>query len=398
LVGIFLFYILPESVLRYIWVGEDIKIIIVAFIASFIFHQFWPIAHKMAEASRQTLKLYIISIITNVIHLICISIFLFYEKNSIALIFCIIGAEWLVASIFVARLYKYKSKNDVKVDNLRVIFAKYSKYCLPLAPYTIIGFFYSIGDKWMLQNWSGSVEQSYFGIGLRFSGIALLATSALLAIFWKEVAVLYKKGEFNLLEELFNKTILGLYIFTSIIVALILPWSSSIVEIFLGDEYSDGILTITILLIYPVHQCIGQITGSFLYAIEYTKLQSLIGCIFMITSLFSCYILLSPNNHLFGGVQLGSFGLAINVVVINFIFTNITLYYIYKNLNWEKKFSFQLIFLLFILLTSGAKYILSIYFESFYTELSLYIIIFSFLIIYTVVRFKNIIKIKLLYV
>ena len=324
-------------------------------------------------------KLHIISIVTNVLHLLIIIFLWIAENNSLKLIFTIICIEWLIAGIIASRLYNHSDTYSGSNTSIRNIFFKYYKFCLPLAPYTIIGFVYSIGDKWMLQNWSGSIEQAYFGIGLRFSGIALLATTALLAIFWKEVAVLHKKGDFNLLEELFNKTTLGLYIFTSIIVALILPWSSFIVEIFLGDEYSDGILTITILLIYPVHQCIGQITGSFLYAIEYTKLQSLIGCIFMITSLLSCYILLSPNNLLLGGLKLGSVGLAINVVFMNIIFTNITLYYIYKKLNWRKKFFFQLIFLIFVLLTSSTKFILDIYFESLYIVLSFYIIIFSFL-------------------
>ena len=284
--GIFLFYIIPSKLLEYVWLGEKLDILLVAFFASFTFQQFWPIAYKMAEASKQTLKLHIISIVTNVLHLLIIIFLWITENNSLKLIFTIICIEWLIAGIVASRLYIHRDTSISSNASIRNIFLKYYKFCVPLAPYTIIGFFYSIGDKWMLQNWFGSIEQSYFGIGLRFSGIALLATSALLAIFWKEVAVLHEKGDFNLLEELFNKTTFGLYIFTSIIVALILPWSSSIVEIFLGDEYSDGILTITILLIYPVHQCIGQITGSFLYAIEYTKLQSLIGCIFMITSLF----------------------------------------------------------------------------------------------------------------
>ena len=391
LVGLLIFYVLPESILAYIWLGEDIEIIIVSFIASFIFHQFWPIAHKMAEASRQTYKLYIITIITNVIHLICISILLFYEKNSIVLIFCIVGVEWLIASILVARLYKFKNENDVKVDNIRVIFVKYLRYCLPLAPYTIIGFFYSIGDKWMLQNWSGSVEQSYLGIGLRFSSIALLSTSALLSIFWKEVAVLYENNDLEKLEQIFSKTISSMYLITSIAVVFILPWSSSIINICLGSEYSEGILTITLLLLYPVHQCIGQITGSFLYAVEYTKLQSVIGCIFMLTSLLGYYIVLSPTFFSFEGFRLGSVGLACNIILMNIIFSNISLFYIYKKFGWKKRFGFQFIFIPLVGITLILKFVLGIYLNNFFIIFFIYSIFILAVLFAFYRRFKNVI-------
>ena len=166
---------------------------------------------------------------------------------------------------------------------------------------------------------------------------------------------------------------MGLYFLTSLIVALVLPWLPTIIQLFLGEEYTDGIFTIILLFMYPVHQCIGQIAGSFLYAVEFTKPQSLIGCIFMLTSLLSSYILLSPINISFFGYNLGSVGLAVNIVVMNFIFTNISLFYIYNKFKWKKNFSFQFVLPIFILVTISTKLFLDLFIESFF---------FSFCVVY----------------
>ena len=104
--GIILFYINPLNVLEHVWFGEKLDLLIVAYIASFSFHQFWPIAYKIAEASRKTLILHIILNVTNVVHLI-ILIFLFVlEIQSLEFIFTIISIEWFIASMIASRLYK----------------------------------------------------------------------------------------------------------------------------------------------------------------------------------------------------------------------------------------------------------------------------------------------------
>ena len=52
----------------------------------FSFHQFWPIAYKIAEASRKTLILHIILNVTNVVHLIILILFVL-EIQSLEFIF-----------------------------------------------------------------------------------------------------------------------------------------------------------------------------------------------------------------------------------------------------------------------------------------------------------------------
>ena len=158
LFGLFLFciYIIPINYLNKVWLGEKREVIFFAFIASFMFHQMWPITYKMAEASKKTLPLHVISITTNIMHLVVIIYFWFFNINSLSFIFIIIATEWLIAGFLASRLYIYGINNSDN-DNILYIIKKYYKFCLPLFPYTILTFFYSIGDKWMLQNWSGSV-------------------------------------------------------------------------------------------------------------------------------------------------------------------------------------------------------------------------------------------------
>ena len=184
----------------------------------------------------------------------------------------------------------------------------------------------------MLQNWSGPVEQSYLGIGLRFSAIALLSTNALLAIFWKEITSLLNRGDLGKLEELFNKTILSIYIFTSLIVVLTLPWTSLLIDILLGDQYNNGLHNIYSFAL-PSTSILGSNHEHFLICCRMYKTTIRYWmCVFMLFSLISCYVILSPDLYFIRGFQLNSIGVAVNIVVCNLIFTNVSLYYIYKNL------------------------------------------------------------------
>jgi hypothetical protein len=88
-----------------------------------------------------------------------------------------------------------------------------------------------------------------------------------------------------------------------------------------------------IMALYPIHQTLGQFNGTFFLGISHTKLYSKIGVTFMLIGLPLTYIMIAPLN-LFG-LNLGSTGLAIKMVMLNLIGVNVELWFIAKLLNFS---------------------------------------------------------------
>ena len=73
---------------------------------------------------------------------------------------------------------------ESKAENSADIFKEFKVYCAPLVLYTIVGFFYTFLDYWLLQYFGGSIEQGYYSVGYRFSAIVIIATTSVSNIFF----------------------------------------------------------------------------------------------------------------------------------------------------------------------------------------------------------------------
>ena len=76
--------------------------------------------------------------------------------------------------------------NTEKFDR-KIVFQKYYDYCLPLFLASLIGFIYEFANRWMLQNFGGSEEQAFYGIGYQFSAVGFLITMSLAISFGRKL-------------------------------------------------------------------------------------------------------------------------------------------------------------------------------------------------------------------
>jgi hypothetical protein len=79
----------------------------------------------------------------------------------------------------------------------------------------------------------------------------------------------------------------------------------------------------------------GQVGGTMLYASEKVSIQSIIGMSFMIGSMIVTYWVLAPSDAFVPGLGLGSEGLALKMVTMQFIQVNFTAYIISRIWHWE---------------------------------------------------------------
>jgi O-antigen/teichoic acid export membrane protein len=281
-------------------------------------------------------------------HLAVVYLLWVLEQLAIPLLFIALAVEWGLASWFAIKIHNNNQESDeLNVegdDTVASVWSEFWKYCLPLIPYAWLGFFYQFADRWMLQHWGGDSEQAYYALAKQFAVISLLATSSMLRIFWKEISEAYYQNNLERVRRLYKSISHILYSIGAIITGALIPWSEEILELFVGIAYLDGATTLMLMLIYPVHQSMGQIGATILYATKEVGLQTILGMIFMIISLVVAYFMMAPiNSEILPGMGLASQGLAWKMVVLQVIQVNILAWFIARKFDWKFDWSFQFI-------------------------------------------------------
>jgi O-antigen/teichoic acid export membrane protein len=200
------------------------------------------------------------------------------------------------------------------------------EYTQPLILYSFVGFLVAFLDRWLLQFIGGSVEQGFYGISLKLGTLAYLFTNAMTPVLTREFAFAHEKNDFERLRNLFKK--IQFFLFLASITGIFISIQSyNIIEVIGGEKYKDAILPIAIMAFSPIHQTFGQLSSSLYLASGNTRLYSKIGIYLMLMGMPVTYICLAPKNFFIPGLELQATGLAIKMVLVQFLATNIMLYF-----------------------------------------------------------------------
>ncbi len=185
-------FITPDNILNNIWLGEEKSLILLALLAVFFQHTVWLAAKSMADSVRETLKVQKLNIFIVFMHFVIIMLLWLVGQIALPAIFVAVAIEWVVAGYVAFRIYKdspqVESESLKDNDTLTSIFNEFWQYCAPLIPYAWLSFAYLFLDRWMLQNWGGSIEQAYYALASQFGVIIILATTSTVHILWKEIS------------------------------------------------------------------------------------------------------------------------------------------------------------------------------------------------------------------
>jgi O-antigen/teichoic acid export membrane protein len=338
---IIILVITPDKWLHILWKGESRQLILIAFIAVFFQHQIWGAIAQIGESQRLTTKVQILGVVIAFIHFVLVVLFLWQDRLSIDLIYYLIIFEFIVAAI-VARLTFPLEFSDEKITFNQTL-KGYWVFCKPLIPYTSLGLIMSFSDTWLLQHFGGAVEQAYYAVALQVSGVSLIFTSAVIRILWKEVAEANESNNKERIVYIYKRINSILFMLGALISGFLLPWTEEIILLLLGDEYIEGVLVMSIMMLYPIHQSLGQINGTMFYALELTKSYSIIGMLGMLISIVFSYLVLAPASADIPGLGLGSIGLGYKMVIVQFIWINFYMWWLARYMNWEYSFLYQVV-------------------------------------------------------
>jgi len=339
LILVIIVLLLPETIKNKIWLGHSTSLIMLALIASFTMRKIWEFTTQIGESIRDTLRVQVRSFTLATFYLISVLLLASYNIMNLQWLFVVNAILYFLFSILYAvMVFKIGEFSTIKSKDFTSYFNDFNEFCYPLIPYTIIGFLYTFADYWLLQRYGGSIQQGYYAIGYRFSTIVLIATTSILQVFWKEISEAYSNKNIERVRLLYSSISKSFFFGGMVISSFVIPYSRQIIDLFLGFSYRDAWLPLSLMFFYPVHQSMGQITGTMLFAMGKTKTASYIGIFFMLISILFAYIILAPKSAIVPGFQMGATGLAIKMIVCQIMGVNISAFfvarYIHISFDW----------------------------------------------------------------
>ena len=316
--------IAPERLLSAIWLNHGRFEILLSFVATFLMNELWEAVGQLGEARRRTVVVQAALTCQAAAHLGLVAVALATERLSATIVFVFLVVEYgsLVAILGPRFLAENLSEAAIPETAASVVHDFYA-FCRPLVVYAFCSLVFLFADRWLLQRFGGARQQGYFGIGQQFSTISLLATNAVLQVFWKEIAAATSGGDIDRARLLYGSTSRALYFVAAWISCLFIPYSAEILAMTLGSDFKGAGYAFSIMLLYPIHQSIGRISGSFLQAAGHTALYSKVSMVALTLSLPLSYLLLAPRSGLVPGLDLGAAGLTVKMVTLNILSVNL---------------------------------------------------------------------------
>lgn len=263
-------------------------------------------------------------------------------------------------------------------------------YCRPLVLANVVAQIIIITMNWALMRWSGAAEQALFGAAWQLNTLVCYVFSPYAELSKREFAVIYKQPE--MLKARYVQALKLMIWLTSYFAVFIGILSSWILPVVYGEKYYGAQLATALIMYYTVYQAWGQICGSFMIAVEHTKLQAAIS---VGSQLFSvALVLLFQFPNFIWPKGLGSVGIALTYVVSNVVVTNVTVAILSKNMNM-KVFNVLAIQMIPVGLCSVTAFFLKCFFDYIVTESTVAVsffkilsagIIYTFLIMYTIIK------------
>lgn len=335
--------ILPSSIFDRIWLGQNREIVLLAFAAVFLQQQVWQTVVQIGEAMRKTVKVQLMNLAVALTYLTAVSLGMEYGRLSVELVLLILIGQYIAAVIVACRLLRKDMEDPIEEEKSSMgILRDYWHYCKPMVVLALVGFAYDFANKWMLQKFGGAAQQGFFQIAYQFSAVSLFATTSILNVFWKEVAHAWEMQDRARISILYRKVSRGLVMLGACVSGLLLPWSEQIVSIFLGSLYVQGWPVLAVMLLYPIHQSMGQIGGAMLLASGQTQRYMFVSVATMLISIPVTYVLLAPaTGGWLLGLEMGALGMACQLVVLGIVSVNVQAWVVAKYGGWKFDWAFQ---------------------------------------------------------
>lgn len=180
------------------------------------------------------------------------------------------------------------------------------------------------GERWMLQFFGGSVEQGFFSLGQKVGMACFLFVTALTPLLMREMAAAHGSNNPRLMAALVDRYAPMIYAVSAWFACFTFAEAPAVVRLFGGAAFAGAVWPVAIMSLYPIHQGYGQVAASVFYAAGETRAYRNLTLITLVPGTALSWFVLAPGD-LFG-LDLGSYGLAVKMVLVQAISVNILLF------------------------------------------------------------------------
>lgn len=286
--------------------------------------------HQISDAYALTVKVEIFFVLQSVLSTACILALYFSDRLNLTTYFI---ANCILSVLVVQSARKVLNANGIRLlehirfdkSEIKSYLSRFYAYSHPLFAHALIVFVVAIGDRWLLQRFSGSVNQGFYNLAFKLGSFLFMFTSSMSGLFSRELSVSHGKGDQAAMRNLFGRYI-PMFFFISAFFAVFIGVNAALVcDIVGGEAYRGAAPVVAILAFYPIYQTYGQLSGSLFLATGQTRRFRNIGAGFEILGLCATFLLIAPRGS--HGLEMGAAGLALKVVSVQFVIVNIQLIY-----------------------------------------------------------------------
>jgi O-antigen/teichoic acid export membrane protein len=314
--------LIPDSWVQQAWKTNARHLVVLALLATFSQAVLWSTVTQMAEARRRTRPAQLVGLVVMAVHFLTVTALAWTGRLGIEIALVLISVEWAIGAVVLFRRLPVARTESPEVS-ARGMWQEFLPFCLPIVPYAAVGFVYEYSDRWLLQNFGGALQQGYFAAALQYGALGALATTAIINVLWKELAEAHYQRRTEAFGTLHRRVSRGLYFLAASVAGGLVPWARELVSLMLGPAFAGGAPAFAVMLVYPVHQALGQINGTTASATQSLSGYVMIGSASMLFSVGLTYFAVAPTTAALPGLGWGAFGLALKLVLVQIATVNV---------------------------------------------------------------------------
>jgi O-antigen/teichoic acid export membrane protein len=206
-------------------------------------------------------------------------------------------------------------------NELRGYVREFRRYCSPLFVTALCSVLALSGERWILQFFSGSVEQGYFSLSQKIGAACVLFVTALTPLLARELAVAHGREDAAGMARIVDRYAPMLYAMSAWISCFVVLEAPAVLRIFGGESFAQAALPVRIMALYPLHQGYGQVAAAIFYANGNTRLLRNISMVVLALGPIATWLLIAPGYM--WGLEMGASGLALKMVGAQFVSVNL---------------------------------------------------------------------------
>jgi O-antigen/teichoic acid export membrane protein len=243
---------------------------------------------------------------------------LFFGHQYLFLILTALGFLWILRDCWPERSW------SLPAAKAREYAREFLRYSRPLFVLSLCSLAALTGERWLLQLFEGSVEQGYYSLGQKVGMACFLFVTAITPLLMRELAVAHGNNDAAGMGRLMNRFAPMIYGVAAWFSCFVVVEAPAVVLLFGGAEFAGAMTAVQIMAFYPVHQGYGQLVSAAYYASGETRLLRNITVSSLLGGLVCAWGLLAPGH--WGGLELGSVGLAVKMTVVQVLTVNVLLF------------------------------------------------------------------------